>query len=152
MNPLISNEQFSDFLPSSYLSSVKNRIHVQEWPKEKIQTAMKTADLFEQEVILQDLLLAGIKMKTQEQNNMALLAAELYIQAPEDIQEDFLTHLMKVSPIFKIFSKILLASSIIHESMELVEQGSSGLTINQLQKEKTLAIILDKLANNPLII
>jgi len=142
-SPLISNgEVVFNFIPSGYISTKKKRINVKELPKEEIQKAMQTADVLGQEVILQDLLLAGRKMKTTEQRNMVALAAELYVQAPENTQKDFLMHLVGAKDIYQIFSSAMLANSIYHQSIESIEKGSSGLSVDQLNKEKALAITL----------
>jgi len=141
-----SNKIPFDIVPSRYVSSVKNRVNVKELPKEKIQEIMKTADVFEQEVILQDLLIAGRKMETTEERNMIALAAELYVKSSEDTQRDFLMHVAGVKSIFKNFSSAMLANSIFHELIESREKGSSGLTVEQLKKERALAITLEKYA------
>lgn len=147
MNSLAgSNEIAFDIVPSGYVSSVKNRVNVKELPKEKIQEVMKTADVFEQEVILQDLLIAGRKMETTEERNMIALAAELYVKSSEDTQRDFLMHVLEVKSIFKNFSSAMLANSIFHESIESMQKGSSGLTVEQLKKERASALTLEKYA------
>lgn len=143
-SPLNPNEVIYDIVPMGYIASVKNRVNVQELPKEKIQEIMKTADVFTQEVILQDLLLAGKKMETLQDRNMVALAAELFVQTPGDTQRDFLIHLHYFTEIYKKFSSAVLANSLFHEKVESQQKGSSGLTFDQLEIEKTYAVILNK--------
>lgn len=143
-SPLSSAERVFDILPDGYISSVQHRIDVHELSKEKIQELMKTANVFEQEVILQDLLLAGRKGQTLQQRNMVALAAELFVKAPEETQRDFLMHLVGVKPILKTFATAMFANFIFHESIESMKEGSSGLTADQLNTEKAFAITLDK--------
>lgn len=141
-----STETVFNIVPSAYISFVKNRVNVKELPKEKIQELMKTANIFEQEVILQDLLIAGRNMETEEARNMIALAAELFVKSSEDVQKDFLMRFVGVESIFKIFSSAVLSNFIFHESSESAKKGSSGLTVEQLEKERTLVITLDKFA------
>lgn len=129
-----------DFVPYR----IKDRVDVTQLSKEKIEEAVKTSNVFNQEVILQDLLLAGRKMETLEQRNMVALAAELFVKAPEQAQRDFLLHLVGVKAILKNFSKAMLSNHIYHDSIEQMKPGSSGLSQEELILEKRIALNLEK--------
>lgn len=105
---------------------------------------MKTANIFEQEVILHDLLLAGRKGESPIERSFQVLAAELYVKSSVQIQHDFLMHLHQVQDILKNFTDAMITNHIFHASLELAEKGSSGLTENELKSEITWAIVLAK--------
>ncbi len=134
-----------NFIPEAYVRSVQNRIDVRQFPKEKIQEVIKTANVYEQELILQDLLIAGENMETREQRNMVALAAELFIKTDNETGRDFLMHLFGVSHtyLYKNFVKGIQANLIFHESMEM-EKIDSGISGSQLKKERFFAIELEK--------
>ena len=131
-----------DFLPSGYMSSVQNRINVKALTKEQIKIIMASASAFEKEVILQDLLHAGKNAKDKEQRNYIAVAAELFIDLSDDIQRDFLMHLIPVEPKMKLFAAAMRANMIYHQGMEKANPGSTGLTPNQLTIEASYATTL----------
>jgi hypothetical protein len=132
------------FLPSKYISSLKDRINVTEVSRKEIQKAMKTADLFAKEVILQDLLLVGRKGETKVERDFQILAVELYLKSSGSLQLDFFTHLQQAKDILKGFSDAMVAHHIYHRLMELVKPGSSGLTAYELQQERVWVLTLEK--------
>jgi hypothetical protein len=129
----------TEFLPDYYVSSSNIRINVKELTAEQAQEVVKTANMFEQQLILQHLLIAGNKMETTEQRSLVRLAGELYIKMSDDIQKDFLMNLVQVHPMLKKFAKALYTNHIFHASLESEEEGSSRLSKKQLRKEEALA-------------
>jgi hypothetical protein len=131
--------------PSGYYSGVGpysvpngyNRIMVTELTQEQIQEAAKVADTFGRSVIIQDLLMAG-------KPGFPLLAAELYVKSSAALRQDFLMHVVGVKPLLNLFSNAMWANCILHEDKEQTRQGSSGLTSDELRRERSLVEALQK--------
>lgn len=134
-----------DLVPSGYncgmgpysVSSGYNRIKVTELSQDQIQEAAKTADTFGRSVIIQDLLMAG-------KPGFSLLAAELYVKSSDMLRQDFLMHVIEVKPLLNTFSNAIWANSIFHEHREQTRKGSSGLTSDELRRERSLVEALQK--------
>jgi hypothetical protein len=140
VSPQSVNSNNFDFVPYR----IEDRVDVTQLSKEKIEDAVKNSNVFKQEVILQDLLLAGRNMENKEQRNMVVLAAELYVKTPEETRRDFLLHLVGVKAILKNFANAMLANHIYHDSIEGMRPGSSGLSQEELIREKSIALALEK--------
>lgn len=148
-NPLNPVPKANDIVLNEHISFAKNRIDVRKLPEEKIKELMRTANVFEQKVFLQDLLIRSKGMKAVEHRKMVALAAELYMQTSQNTQEGFLNYLLNenslnINPLLIKFTNAMLTNSMFHACMESVEKGSSGLTNHQLDEEKTLAASLKK--------
>ncbi len=121
------------------------RVDITKLSKEQIiEEFVKSSNVFKQEVILHDLLVIGRKMETQEQRGMVALAAELYIKAPDATQRDFLLHLVSVKKIYKAFADAMVSNAMYHETIEFGQPGCSGLTKEELAREKAAAITFEK--------
>ncbi|MDB6082044.1 MAG: hypothetical protein JWO53_1316 [Chlamydiia bacterium] len=144
----INSDAFS-FLPPSFLTSAKNRMDVcsADVTKEKLSETIKKITYIEQEVLLHDLLVAGQKMTTERERNWIVLAAELFLYINENTQKDFLMHLMGSNELTEKFTEAMLVNSVIHLCQERAEQGSSGLSIQQLKRESSLAHTFDEQRN-----
>jgi hypothetical protein len=125
---------------------VPNRVNVQTLLEQdgsrrnaKWDATMKAASLYEQEVIIQDLLLFGREGKTEIERNATVLAAELFVKLDEEASKDFMLHLLSVPFLLKAFHTSVKANYIYHESLESNREGSSGLSNNELLIEKSLA-------------
>lgn len=134
----VSDGRKYDVLPEAYIRNAKTRPNVKELPKEKIQEIMKTASNYEEQVILQDLLLAGRKMETETERNMVVLAAELYVKSSAFTRGDFIPHIMQDPTIFQNFIKAIGTNANFREEEPRVI-GRSNLTDEEIIREKRMA-------------
>lgn len=131
------------FLPAEYASSVteEERSEILTMPTEKIKEVLKGANTFKKQVILQDLVAAGMEGKKIDGKNTAVLAAELFLKVPNEVQQDFFKRIKSNDDqsFCKIFRDAILTNFVYHEAV-----GSKEFSETELKIEKAAALNLDK--------
>lgn len=106
--------------------------------------------VYEQQLILQELLNSAQKGETEEQKQKLALAAKLFLKMHPDCRRDFFKNLLQCKPHLRKMAAGLKANHVYHETQENQQKGSSGLSDNELTEEKqwvrsaaTFSIALD---------